>query len=173
MGNARQLLAILPLTLALACGDPRAEVVTSAAPPAEVSLATLLVTPSMPPEAASTVSPGPIAPSAPVPPAPAGMSPSELVDRAHALYEAGRLRDALTAYRQAEAADPDCAVCTSRIDRVQAELHSAIIANLDAGQRYHDELRTDEARRCWERVLLLDPDPTSPYHLRALGYVDP
>ncbi len=170
--RGERLLVILGLSLALACGGTRADEGRQAMEaPTDVSLAVLLTGPTDPaptpaPELAST----PEAP--PVPPPPAGMGPRELLDRAHALYEAGRLRDALTAYAQAAVADPDCAVCTARIDRLQAELHEAIVSNLDAGQRYHSELREDEAVRCWERVLMLDPDPSSPHHVRALGYLE-
>ncbi len=75
-------------------------------------------------------------------------------------------------YHQALQLDPDCAICTSRIDRVQADTLREITANMDAGQRYHSELRVQEAVSCWERVLLLDPDPTSPAHMQALGYLE-
>jgi hypothetical protein len=82
------------------------------------------------------------------------------------------MQDALTSYGQALQLDPDCAICRLRMDRIHAELHAAITASMDAGQRYHGELRVDEAVVCWERVLLLSPDPDSFAHIQALGYLD-
>ena len=108
----------------------------------------------------------------PASPPPDNMTAPELVDQAHAYYDAKRWQDALTSYDHALQLDPSCAICISRIDRIHAHVQSEVSNNLAAGQRYYGELRVDEAVDCWERVLLLDPDPSSPTHMQALGYLE-
>jgi hypothetical protein len=115
---------------------------------------------------------GPLAPSpASSAPPPEGASPAELVDLGHQQYEAGRLHEALVAYRQAQALDPACEICALRVGRLRGEIAQAITVRMAEGLRAFTDLRYDQAVLAWEAVLLLDPDPESQVHQEASAYL--
>lgn len=103
---------------------------------------------------------------------PPGMSSRELVEKAHGLYNAGRLHDALVAYHQAQMLDEACEICARRIDRLSTEITEAISLNFDAGLRYYDDMQFQQAVSSWEMVLLLAPNPTSRSHQQAKEYLE-
>ncbi len=115
---------------------------------------------------------GPSADTPTIPPPPAGVSAQELVEQGTRLQEAGRLHGALVAYTQARTLDPECALCTLRIGRLEAEIARAVAERLEAGRRAWDDLRHADAVQAWETVLLLDPDPGSPAHREASAYLE-
>jgi tetratricopeptide (TPR) repeat protein len=102
---------------------------------------------------------------------PPGMSSRELVEKAHGLYNAGRLHDALVAYHQAQMLDAACEICVRRIDRLSAEISEKISENFDAGLRYYDDMQFQQAITSWEMVLLLAPNPESRSHQQAKTYL--
>ncbi len=103
---------------------------------------------------------------------PPGMSSRELVEKAHGLYTAGRLHDALVAYHQGQMLDASCDICARRIDRLSTEITEAISVNFDAGLRYYDDMQFQQAVSSWEMVLLLAPDPQSRSHQQAKEYLE-
>ncbi len=105
--------------------------------------------------------------TAQLPQAPAGSSATELVERAHAQYETGRLNDARTTYQMALKLDPACEICTVRIERLNGEIAARAQVQLDAGLRYWDSMQVQQAIAAWETVLLLVPDPADPLHMQA------
>jgi hypothetical protein len=152
------------------------------APSSTYSLSTVLPADGLPP-----ATPPPATPAAPgladalavaagkdadaqrarLPDAPAGSSAPELVERAHAQYETGRLNDARTTYQMALKLDPACEICTVRIERLNGEIAERAQTQLDAGLRYWDSMQVQQAIASWETVLLLVPDPADPLHQRA------
>lgn len=107
-----------------------------------------------------------------VPDPPPGVTSAELVDQGHEHYRSGRLRDALTAYQMALKLDPACEICNLRIERLGVEIDAAIEESFDAGLRYYESLQYQQAINAWEKVLLLDPDESSPNHIRTSDYLD-
>ena len=103
---------------------------------------------------------------------PPGMSSRELVEKAHGLYNAGRLHDALVAYHQAQMLDESCEICARRIDRLNTEITEKISEYFDAGLRYYDDMQFQQAVSAWEMVLLLAPNPTSRSHQQAKQYLE-
>jgi hypothetical protein len=103
---------------------------------------------------------------------PPGMSSRELVEKAHGLYNAGRLHDALVAYHQAQMLDASCEICARRIDRLNTEITEKISEYFDAGLRYYDDMQFQQAVSAWEMVLLLAPSPTSRSHQQAKQYLE-
>lgn len=153
------------------------ESATAAAPPA-YSLSTVLpadgaAAPGAP--AAPTVTDAlavaagadPAAQRAALPEPPAGATGSELVERAHGLYETGRLNDARVTYQMALKLDPTCEICKVRIERLNVEIAEKAQAQLDAGMRYWDSMQVEQAVTAWETVLLLVPDPADPLNQKA------
>lgn len=102
-----------------------------------------------------------------LPDPPAGVTGPELVERAHGLYETGRLSDAKVAYQMALKVDPTCEICKVRIARLDVEIAEKAQAQLDAGMRYWDSMQVDQAVSAWETVLLLVPDAKDPMHVKA------
>ncbi len=102
-----------------------------------------------------------------IPDPPAGATAGNLLEEAHALFDAGRLADAKLRYQQALMLDEGCAVCQSRIDRLNARIAEDIALQMDAGARYLDELRVEEAIASWQVVLLLEPEASSRVHQQA------
>lgn len=102
-----------------------------------------------------------------LPEPPAGSSATELVERAHAQYETGRLNDARTTYQMAQKLDPACEICKVRIERLNGEIAERARVQLDAGMRYWDSMQVQQAIAAWETVLLLVPDPADPLHQSA------
>ncbi len=115
--------------------------------------------------AAGADQPSPAAPGVPAPPP--GSTAAELTERGHALYETGRINEARVAYQQALVLDPNCQICTVRVERLQAEIAEKAQAQLDAGLRYWDSMQVQQAIAAWETVLLLVPDPADPINQRA------
>jgi len=107
-----------------------------------------------------------------IPPPPAGASSAELVEKAHGLYRAGRLHDALVAYLQAKTLDPNCEICDRRIERLQTEITEAISEHFNAGQLYYNNLQYSQAVNEWETVLLLSPDPDSAVYKETTAYLE-
>ena len=103
-----------------------------------------------------------------VPPPPPGATGQELTARAHGLYDAGRLPEALVAYQQALQVDPACEVCTVRVERLKGEIAQKAQQQLDAGTRAYDAMQYPEASAAFETVLALVPDPADPVHQRAV-----
>jgi len=103
---------------------------------------------------------------------PPGMSSRELVEKAHGLYNAGRLHDALVGYHQAQMLDNACEICARRIDRLNTEITESISVHFDAGLRYYDDMQFQQAVSSWEMVLLLAPIPTSRSHQQAKEYLE-
>ncbi len=103
---------------------------------------------------------------------PPGMSSRELVEKAHGLYNAGRLHDALVAYHQAQMLDNACEICARRIDRLNTEITEKISEHFDAGLRYYDDMQFQQALASWEMVLLLAPNPQSRSHQQAEEYLE-
>jgi hypothetical protein len=102
---------------------------------------------------------------------PPGLSSRELVEKAHGLYNAGRLHDALVCYHQAQMLDAACEICARRIDRLNTEITDKISEYFDAGLRYYDDMQFQQAVSSWEMVLLLAPNPTSRSHQQAKQYL--
>ncbi len=121
--------------------------------------------PSVQEALAAVAGPASTAPAVPEPPP--GSSAAELVERAHAQYETGRLNEALVSYQMAQKLDPACEICKVRIERLNAEIAEKAQAQLDAGLRYWDSMQVQQAIAAWETVLLLVPDPAHPLHQRA------
>lgn len=153
---------------------------TAAAPAPSYSLSTVLPADGLPPSPAGA--PGAPALSealavaagqdaaaqrAQLPEPPAGSSATELVERAHAQYETGRLNDARTTYQMALKLDPACEICSVRIERLNGEIAERAQTQLDAGMRYWDSMQVQQAIAAWETVVLLVPDPADPLHQRA------
>lgn len=107
-----------------------------------------------------------------VPDPPPGVTAAELVDQGHEHYRSGRLRDALVAYQMALKVDPTCEICNLRIERLHVEIDAAIQESFDAGLRYYESLQYQQAINAWEKVLLLDPDESSPNHIRTNDYLE-
>ncbi len=103
---------------------------------------------------------------------PPGMSSRELVEKAHGLYNAQRLHDALVAYHQAQMLDASCEICARRIDRLNTEITEKISEHFDAGLRYYDDMQFQQAVASWEMVLLLAPNETSRSHQQAKEYLE-
>ncbi len=103
---------------------------------------------------------------------PPGVSSAELVDKAHGLYRAGRLHEALVAYHQARMLDKACEICARRIDRLNTEIATAISEHFDAGIRYYNNLQYEQAIASWEMVLLLAPNPAAKAHKEAKLYLE-
>lgn len=101
------------------------------------------------------------------PAAPPGTTAAELVERAHAQYETGRLNEARQGYQLALTLDPACEICRVRVERLNAEIAEKARAQLDAGLRYWDSMQVQQAVAAWETVLLLVPDVADPLHQRA------
>lgn len=152
----------------------------AAAPAPAYSLSTVLPADGLPPSPAAVqaapalsdalaVAAGQDAASqrAQLPEPPAGSSATELVERAHAQYETGRLNDARTTYQMALKLDPACEICSVRIERLNGEIAERAQTQLDAGMRYFDSMQVQQAIAAWETVLLLVPDPADPLHQRA------
>jgi hypothetical protein len=138
---------------------------------ADASLFSLLEGESQPADAAASVAvAADIAEEWPDPPP--GMSSRELVEKAHGLYNAGRLHDALVAYHQAQMLDAACEICARRIDRLNTEITSKISEYFDAGLRYYDDMQFQQAVSSWEMVLLLAPNPSSRSHQQAKAYLE-
>jgi hypothetical protein len=150
------------------------------APAPSYSLSTVLPADGLPPTAAGGAPPPALtdalavaagqdadAQRAQLPQAPAGSSATELVERAHAQYETGRLNDARTTYQMALRLDPSCEICSVRIERLNGEISQRAQTQLDAGLRYWDSMQVQQAIASWETVLLLVPDPVDPLHQRA------
>lgn len=106
-----------------------------------------------------------------LPDPPPGVTSAELVDQGHEHYRSGRLRDALVAYQMALKLDPSCEICNLRIERLRVEIDAAIQESFDAGLRYYESLQYQQAINAWEKVLLLDPDESSPNHIRTNDYL--
>lgn len=106
------------------------------------------------------------------PPPPEGSSAAELVEKAHQLYRARRLHDALVAYHQAYSLDGDSEICERRIDRLNTEIASEIKDHFNAGLLYYNNLQYQQAVNEWEMVLLLDPDPESTIHQQTTTYLE-
>ena len=104
-----------------------------------------------------------------LPDAPAGTTSAELVERAHALYDTGRLNEARTTYEMALKLDPACEICKVRIERLNAEITEKAQAQLDAGMRYYHSMQVQQAVAAWETVLMLVPDEADPLHQKAAG----
>jgi tetratricopeptide (TPR) repeat protein len=102
-----------------------------------------------------------------LPDPPAGATSAELLGRAQAMYDAGRLNDARTSYQMALKLDPACEICTVRIGRLDTEIATSAQQHLDAGMRYFDSMQIEQAISSWEMVLLLVPDPADPMHVKA------
>ncbi len=102
---------------------------------------------------------------------PEGATLGELLDRADAHLRAGRLHDALETYQMAYKLDRSCEVCKVRIERLRKEIDEKIEKYFQAGLRYYDSLQYREAIQAWRTVLLLDPDPESPQHIKASEYI--
>ncbi len=98
---------------------------------------------------------------------PPGATAAELVERAHAQYETGRLNEARQGYQMALTLDPACEICRVRVERLNAEIADKARAQLDAGMRYWDSMQVQQAVAAWETVLLLVPDATDPLNQRA------
>ncbi len=99
--------------------------------------------------------------------APGGTTATELVERAHAQYETGRLNEARQGYQLALTLDPACEICRVRVERLNAEIAEKAQMQLDAGMRYWDSMQVQQAVASWETVLLLVPEATDPLHQRA------
>ncbi|MFH1468855.1 MAG: FHA domain-containing protein [Pseudomonadota bacterium] len=102
---------------------------------------------------------------------PPGMTSRELVEKAHSLYNADHLHDALVAYHQAQALDPSCEICARRIDRLNSDITARISEYFDTGLRYFNDMQYQQAINSWEMVLLLSPNPNSRSNQRAKEYL--
>lgn len=109
----------------------------------------------------------PEAQRAALPEPPKGSTSAELVERAHGLYETGRLNDARITYQMALKLDPACEICKVRVERLNVEIGEKAQAQLDAGMRYWDSMQVAQAVTAWETVLLLVPDPADPMNQKA------
>ena len=105
-------------------------------------------------------------------PSPAGMTSKALVEDGHSHYSAGRLRDAICSYRAALKIDPACEICVVRIERLEDELTEEIDRQFQAGLRYYDSLRYEQAINAWEMVLMLEPDEDAALHQRTKEYIE-
>ncbi len=105
------------------------------------------------------------------PPA-AGMSSKALVEDGHSHYSAGRLREAICSYRAALKLDSECEICMVRIERLEDELTEEIDRQFQAGLRYYDSLRYEQAINAWEMVLMLEPDEDAALHQRTKEYIE-
>lgn len=85
--------------------------------------------------------------------------------------EAGRLVDAMRGFERALELDSDCKSCLSRLTRLRKQRDKEIQHSMQTGKDYMEVGRYEEAAATFERVLLLDPDPQSPYHENAKRYL--
>ncbi len=87
-------------------------------------------------------------------------------------YSSQQLPDARAFYQRAVALDPSCEGCRNKLDKVDAEVKREIEASLTTGVSYYNTERFEEAKRAFERVKLLDPDPKSINNGGASNYIN-
>jgi hypothetical protein len=90
-------------------------------------------------------------------------------DRAMSSY---KLVDARAYYARAVKLDPTCERCRSKLDKVEANIKQEIDSSLSAGMSYLNTERYPEAQNAFEKVKLLDPDPTSINNGNATRYIE-
>lgn len=87
-------------------------------------------------------------------------------------YSSQQLPDARAFYQRAVALDPSCEGCRNKLDKVDAEVKREIEASLTTGVGYYNTERFEDAKRAFERVKLLDPDPKSINNGGASNYIN-
>lgn len=87
-------------------------------------------------------------------------------------YSSQQLPDARAFYQRAVALDPSCEGCRNKLDKVETEVKREIEASLTTGVSYYNTERFEEAKRAFERVKLLDPDPKSINNGGASNYIN-
>ena len=79
----------------------------------------------------------------------------------------GRLAEARGLYHQAARAEPRCFSCRLRLAVMERLVREQSIAALEAGSKYLEESRFEDAARHFNEVLALVPDPKASFHVLA------
>lgn len=88
------------------------------------------------------------------------------------LFMSGKLPDARATFARAVRLDPTCERCNAKLLSVEKQVKKDIETALTAGINYSDTGRYDEAIQSFEKVKLLDNDPTSVNNGAATRYID-
>jgi tetratricopeptide (TPR) repeat protein len=94
-------------------------------------------------------------------------STAGLVSDGDRAYSSGRLVDARADYFRAAQLDANDKAVAAKLHRVEGEILQQIDHHFRAGNSYNDTGRYDDAKREYEAVLLLDPDPNSENYTNA------
>lgn len=110
----------------------------------------------------------------PVPslPKPAEGQIQSIMNEGDRAYAGSQLPDARAFYSRAVALDPSCEGCRNKLNKVDAEIKKEIESSLNAGISYYNTDRFAEAKRMFEKVKLLDPDPKALNNGNATNYIN-
>ena len=87
-------------------------------------------------------------------------------------YGSQQLPDARAFYSRALALDPSCEGCKNKLAKVDAEIRKEVDSSLNAGIGYYNTDRFEEAKRMFEKVKLLEPDPKALNNGNATNYIN-
>jgi hypothetical protein len=102
-----------------------------------------------------------------VPDPPAGLTATDLKERAQGMMDADRLHEARVAYQQALKLEPGCSLCQVRVEKLGQDIQKKAQERLDAGLRALDSMQYAQAVTALEMVLLLVPSAEEPLNARA------
>lgn len=111
----------------------------------------------------------------PAVPTPAAVSETEIsaiMLEGERQFSSGKLPDARANFARAVKLDPTCERCNAKLLSVEKQVKKDIETALTAGINYSDTGRYDEAIMAFEKVKLLDNDPTSVNNGAATRYID-
>ncbi|HVO30023.1 MAG TPA: hypothetical protein VMV18_04780, partial [bacterium] len=74
-------------------------------------------------------------------------------------YSSGKFPDARAAYARAALLDPSCERCKQKQLDIEIKIKAEIDHAMQAGMDYFQTERYEDARRQFEKVKMLDPDP--------------
>lgn len=95
----------------------------------------------------------------------------DMVNQGDFAMSSAKLADARAFYAKATQLDPSCERCATKLRNVDAEIKNEIDSSLHAGIEYFNTARYDDAKRMFEKVELLDPDPKSLNNGNAASYI--
>jgi len=163
---------MLAIWLCLAgCGEP-----PPPPPPARSEIADTLeemtLNSAAPPEDETITAAAQARHAATLPAPPEGSSWEELYEIAGRHYEMGSWRPALVHYQMTIQLNPDCELCLSRLERLDAQIKSDRDEAFSRGISYYDSQQYNLAITAFQTVLELEPDTESTHHQRSREYLE-